>query len=31
LEKEVLNGAEIDVLIGNVLPDVQLADSKKIS
>jgi cell division protease FtsH len=31
LEKEVLNGAEVDVLIGNVLPDVQLADSKKIS
>jgi cell division protease FtsH len=31
LEKEVLNGAEIDVLIGSVLPDVQLADSKKIS
>jgi cell division protease FtsH len=31
LEKEVLNGAEIDVLIGNVLPDVQPAYSKKIS
>jgi cell division protease FtsH len=30
LEKEVLNGAEIDVLIGNVLPD-ELANSKKIS
>jgi len=31
LEKEVLNGAEVDVLIGSALPDVQLADSKKIS
>jgi cell division protease FtsH len=31
LEKEVLNGAEIDVLIGSVLPDVQPAYSKKIS
>ena len=31
LEKEVLNGAEIDVLIGSALPDVQPADSKKIS
>ena len=32
LEKEVLNGAEIDVLIGNALPDgMQPADSKKIS
>jgi cell division protease FtsH len=31
LEKEVLNGAEVDILIGSALPDVQLADSKKIS
>ena len=31
LEKEVLNGAEVDVLIGSALPDVQLADSKIIS
>jgi cell division protease FtsH len=31
LEKEVLTGAEVDVLIGNILPDMQLADSKKIS
>jgi len=31
LEKEVLNGAEVDVLIGSALPDVQLTDSKKIS
>jgi cell division protease FtsH len=28
LEKEVLNGAEVDVLIGSALPDVQPADSK---
>ena len=31
LEKEVLNGAEIDALIGNALPNQQQADSKKIS
>ena len=31
LEKEVLNGAEVDVLIGSALPDAHLADSKKIS
>ena len=31
LEKEVLNGAEVDILIGSALPDAQLADSKKIS
>jgi cell division protease FtsH len=31
LEKEVLNGAEVDVLIGGALPDVQLVGSKKIS
>jgi cell division protease FtsH len=31
LEKEVLNGAEIDVLIGSALPDAHPADLKKIS
>ena len=31
LEKEVLNGAEVDVLIGSALPDAHPADSKKIS
>jgi cell division protease FtsH len=28
LEKEVLNGAEVDILIGNALPGAQPADSK---
>jgi cell division protease FtsH len=31
LEKEVLNGAEVDILIGSALPDEHSADSKKIS
>jgi cell division protease FtsH len=31
LEKEVLNGVEIDALIGNALPNQQQADSAKIS
>jgi cell division protease FtsH len=31
LEKEVLNGAEVDVLIGSALPNAHPADSKKIS
>ena len=31
LEKEVLNGAEVDILIGSALPDTQPADSKQIS
>jgi cell division protease FtsH len=31
LEKEVLNGAEVDSLIGSALPDTQPADSKQIS
>jgi cell division protease FtsH len=31
LEKEVLNGAEVDILIGSALPDEHPADSKQIS
>lgn len=31
LEKEVLNGAEVDILIGSALPDAHPADSKQIS
>jgi hypothetical protein len=31
LEKEVLNTAEIDVIIGSALPNDQPADSKSIS
>jgi len=31
LEKEVLTGAEVDTLIGSILPDAQLANSNKIS
>jgi cell division protease FtsH len=31
LEKEVLNTAEIDVIIGSALPNDQLANSKSIS
>jgi cell division protease FtsH len=31
LEKEVLNGAEVDILIGSALPDEHPVDSKKIS